>query len=140
MTRTCTKCKREKGADEFYNNAASPDGLTTRCDVCILQLTNAYNRSARGLALKKYRDMQKRCENADGKHPSYAHVRLQITREDFLKWAVPRIQDFLIANPGLRPSVDRINPDLGYYVENMRIISVDDNRARARFPGNLGRF
>lgn len=33
-TKRCTKCGETKSPDDFYKNAAAPDGLQTQCKVC----------------------------------------------------------------------------------------------------------
>ena len=56
-----------------------------------------------------------------------------MTKNDFMVWAFFRVQNFLHFNPGRVPSVDRIDPDGDYSFDNMRIVSVEENRSRSRF-------
>lgn len=84
-----------------------------------------------------YNGMLARCENANGKCPTYAGVKLKMTLEEWMAWAVPRYTAFSEANPGVSPSVSRPG-DVGHYeIGNIEIVSVAENRALQRMVGQL---
>lgn len=57
---------------------------------------------------------------------SYKDVTLNMTRHEFIKWAMPRIEKCFRDNM-LSPSVDRVNPDKGYEISNIEIIPKKEN-------------
>jgi hypothetical protein len=77
--------------------------------------------------------MVQRASNKDGRHPAYAHVQLLISKEQFMNWYVPSVKQFILRFPGVRWSVDRINPDGHYELSNMRIIDLAQNVGAARY-------
>lgn len=73
-----------------------------------------------------------RSENRDGKHPQYANVKLDMNKNEFLSWSVPAFAEAMKKYPGVKLSVDRINPDNSYHVNNLRVIPLKDNIKLAR--------
>lgn len=79
-----------------------------------------------------YCGMVARCENANGKNPAYANVKLKMTLDEWLKWAVPRYRRFIAKHPGQSPCASR-KGDAGHYeIGNIEIIDASENRARQR--------
>ncbi len=72
--------------------------------------------------------MLSRAENRDGKHASYKDVKVLMTRDAFMAWAVPEIERFNASHPNDRPSLDRIDNRLDYAFGNIRIISWNEHR------------
>src|SRR6266700_2834582 len=88
-------------------------------------------------ATSSYNGMKARCLNANGKHPTYTDVELRMTLEEWLEWAVPKYEQFIIAHPGISPSAAR-KGDAGHYeVGNIEVISNIENRAQQAMPGQL---
>ena len=82
-----------------------------------------------------YYGMQARCLNKNGKNPSYAEVELRMTREDWLKWAVPEYTKFQVEHPDDTPNAARIG-DMGHYeLGNVRVVSRAENCAETRICG-----
>lgn len=48
-SKVCTKCKTEKSVSEFHRRSQSPDGLRSRCKVCVAR----YHATPEALARKK---------------------------------------------------------------------------------------
>ena len=79
-----------------------------------------------------YCNMIARCENANGKNPAYANVKLRMSLDEFLAWAVPRYEAFVAEYPNERPVCAR-RGDLGdYEIGNIEIISWAENRKRQK--------
>lgn len=91
-----------------------------------------YNNTPRGRASEMYKAMVYRC----GKQKHYENIRVEMSREDFLTWAIPELEDFKQRYPDKVPSIDRINPDGNYAFGNMRIIDKLYNKIRSRYIVN----
>jgi hypothetical protein len=142
----CTKCKISKNLNEFFTDKRAGDGKTSRCKICLLQDVRNYVRTENGKASKRkrakkinstpygkaataWRGMVRRTSNEEV-YPSYKNVKLKIIRPEFMEWAVPEITKFMQDNPGVRPSVDRMDSEGNYELSNLRIIPQSDNSAR----------
>jgi hypothetical protein len=76
-----------------------------------------------------YYGMLARCENKNGKSPSYVNVQLKMTWEEWLEWAVPQYELFDKEHPGEMPNAAR-NGDIGHYeLGNIRVVSCSENQA-----------
>lgn len=62
----------------------------------------------------------------------YADVQLLMTRDEFFAWAIPQYEAFIRDNPGVMPSVDRIDTTKHYSLDNIRVISMDANNRRKK--------
>ena len=88
-----------------------------------------YGQSTKGKARKMYHNMVWRTSNIK----CYKNIKVKITMDEFLNWAIPEIELYLQKNPGGAPSVDRINPDSNYEFGNIRIIDTGLNTIKSRF-------
>ena len=63
-----------------------------------------------------YSGMKRRCVGgkAHEQHPSYAGVHLRMGREEWIAWALPKYEKFMLENPELVPCVAR-RGDTGDY-------------------------
>ncbi len=85
----------------------------------------------------KCRRMWANMKNRVKNDPDYRHVEIKMSRNEFLSWAEPRVQNFLFLNPTATPSVDRMDSDGHYEILNIRIIDLDENRRGSRFISNF---
>lgn len=146
MKKKCNKCLEDLGFDDFYNDKRANDGKKTRCKKCVKEDIRRYlsselgkstrkqkskrlNATPKGKAATAWRGIIRRTTNIN-LYPSYVGVRVKISRDDFMKWAIPAISKFVELNPSVRPSVDRIDSDGHYELSNLRIISQPENSAR----------
>lgn len=74
-----------------------------------------------------YRNMQRRCLNADGNNPAYKNVELRMTLREWLEWALPKYESFIKENPKDKPSVARHNDEGHYELGNLSICSLSEN-------------
>lgn len=88
-----------------------------------------YMSKPRSKALMLWHNMNYRCDN----HELYKNVSVKMTREEWLKFAVPAVERFLKQNPGGRPSVHRRNDSGDYEVGNIEIIDRKENILRSSF-------
>ena len=66
----------------------------------------------------------------------YTHVRLLMTRAEFLEWAIPAYRHWFATQKGIRPSIDRIDSHGHYQLSNIRLIPLDENRRAASWYKN----
>jgi len=78
---------------------------------------------------KMWRNIVKRCRH----DPAYVNVDVKMSKLDFINWANLTVRNFCYLNPGITPSIDRIDPDGHYELRNIRILGVVENRIRSRF-------
>lgn len=88
--------------------------------------------------MRAYRNMQSRiCGIQKEKHHLYKGKTL-LSREDFYKWAKSSEKFYILFNiweqskynRKLTPSVDRINSELGYELNNMEWVTHSENSRR----------
>ena len=61
----------------------------------------------------------------------YCGVEVRFIRDDFIEWAIPKIEKFLELFPDETPSIDRIDPNGHYEFTNVRVISLKRNVIRS---------
>lgn len=135
VVKTCTKCHETKCLNNFTTNKRNKDGKSPWCHLC----SNLHSREYRklrlqtptGKAAKAWDNISSRCCNKSGQSPEYANVELKMSRKKFIDWAIPEYEKFMYLNPGVQPSVDRIDPDGHYEINNIRIISMAENCERS---------
>ena len=90
-------------------------------------------RTPEGYTAAIWNTMNHRCGKG-----TYRHIRVKMTKQEWRDFAFPLLKKFLEERPDETPSVDRIDPDGDYSLDNIRIISYQENLLRSRF--NLARF
>jgi len=86
----------------------------------------------KGRAVQVWANIQRRCNNADGRHPSYASIGCDISKPEFMKWAVATLTEFWRVYPGLTPELDRIDPSRNYTLSNIRWLTPFEHRKYGR--------
>jgi hypothetical protein len=76
--------------------------------------------------------MTQRCLNANGKSESYKDVELRMSESKWLEWAIPRYEKFISENPDESPSVSRFKDQGHYDIDNIEIISLQQNIANKK--------
>jgi len=128
----CRKCKKNHPTELFRRCKKRQDGYDSICKKCYNELnTKKYNKkyrsTPRGHAINAWYSILQRAENKNGKHPSYAKIKVLVSKEQFLEWAIPNYENWMDAHPGEPPSVDRINNKGHYEFGNLQIISRWEN-------------
>ena len=151
-TKICKECKVEKSINDFYKQNKMRDGLSNLCKECKSKSSKnrrdtnkldprwvekernrsrenkfKYYRTENGLLIHKFSKMK-------SKSLERGHTLPEFTFEEFVKWCYEN--DFLSLFTewkdnnyieSLSPSIDRINPSIGYVFENMRLITWEGN-------------
>jgi len=134
--KTCSKCKTDKPKSEFYKDRCQPDGLDGTCKTCRKKRNRSqsqkeanqrYNKTPKGIVNRMWARMRHRV----GHSFWYDNVEIQVSPKEFKEWALPRVTKFLKENPGITPSVDRVDPKGHYAISNLRIISDQANLGRS---------
>lgn len=144
MTKFCKGCQTEKNISEFHkDNRNKKDGARSACKPCAETVKKAwrlknvehikrYGRERSKLFpwLAAYKNALARCRNP--KHKSYylyggRGIKLLMTPNDFKQlWFRDK------AHLMERPSIDRIDKDGSYTIENCRYLELTENINRAR--------
>lgn len=127
----CTKCLEVKRLSEFTNRSLSKDGKYAWCNYCKNLHSSNYRRERGktpiGKAIKAWENIVQRCENHNGKNPYYNHVKLEMTRTQFIEWAIPEYEKFMREYPGEQVSIDRIDSEGNYKLGNLRVVGMREN-------------
>lgn len=120
----CRKCNEEKLPEQFKSK-------TTLCKQCYNADNRRYAATSRskpfGAAKRAWDRLTYRCGNRNGDFPLYASIKLKFTYDRFMAWAVPAYEIWLSANPGMTPSINRIDPTGHYAPGNVEIVSLNEN-------------
>jgi len=124
----CYCCKQIKPISEFYKNVSKTNKLSSECKQC--------NKMFSFLRRKKYpwsrtqENIKQRCNNINCKAYKYyggRGIKCLITKEDIKKlWFRDNAK---LMN---RPSIDRIDNDGDYCLENCRFIEMSENGGKAK--------
>ena len=138
----CSKCETYLPLDNFYKASATTLGVVHRCITCmksdykteVKSKRTAYFSTPQGKASRMWADILSRAENKDGKHPTYKNVKVQMTRDEFLVWAVPQLDSWSKHTDISLASVDRVYNDKHYEISNLQLL---DRWENARKTGKL---
>ena len=97
------------------------------------ETTKAWLATPKGRASRMWTTL---CERA-GKVRYYEHVQVRMTRDEFLRWAVPAIRRWWSRHPGETPTVDRKDSQGHYELGNLRITSRGENTRNRSYNKNL---
>jgi len=127
----CKACNKKKSLDEFYRNHKMADGRLNTCKRCWIDK----DRSKEGHIQKMWNSMNSRVKN----NPSYQEFQISFTRKEFFGFVIGNEYEEMHEawvnsgyERGLCPTVDRIDPYKGYSIENIQIITREDNLERDR--------
>ena len=127
----CTKCKELKPLTDYCPDKRSKDGVVAQCRKCMNIAGVIYKRSIPGLANKTW-EKQKRT-SAHRKHPApnYTHTQLHqwlISQHNFYSLYNEWVSSGYITS--LRPSCDRLDDYKPYTLDNLRLVTHEENVCR----------
>jgi hypothetical protein len=125
----CPHCNRSPSEVEFFKHKRRAGGLSILCKPCYA----AYEGTPERRATRTWNTINARVREQD----SYKHVRVSMTRDEYLSWAIPEFKFWMSLHPGLVPSLDRIDPMRNYEVGNLRILERGENSRLASNHPNV---
>lgn len=128
----CATCGMLRPYEDFYHHSKTKNNVGSYCKVCHRDYARRRAATALGRASQMWSNIKQRSSNSNQRNPSYANVRLLMTKEEFINWAVPAIETFIYQYPTDTPSIDRIDADGNYSVNNIRIIGLKLNASLSR--------
>jgi len=130
----CSKCFREKGINEFYNQKGSRDGKRSSCTECVKK----YNKAKGRINLRKYysKNPHKAINKIVGRDIIIAERTPAWADKSILRWYAE--QAITLTNiTGISYSVDHEIPLVGKYVsglnvgDNLQIITTEKNTQKS---------
>ena len=144
ITKTCTKCGIEKSTDKFSKHKTTKDRLNSWCKECSNESTKLCNRKHakkyETIIKNRWTNLNLRCVNGiyanapSVKYTSqikYYHnkgITLNMTKDEFVAWMylMKPVHESIIAK-GEKSSIDRIDENKGYSIDNIQMISLHEN-------------
>lgn len=142
MTKTCTKCGKEKLLDEFHKDSQGYLGRKSRCKDCISGYMKEWGQKSEVKKSKKnnlrnfvLNQPEKRMVQSARERSKKAGIICAITHKDIV---IPEVCPVfgVVLKKGNRenkedaPSIDRIKSELGYVPGNVAVISYRANRVK----------
>lgn len=137
--KTCRLCKVELSLDNFHKDRSRPDGYAYKCKNCYKTMPSQKRGTFEFFCRRTWNNLNKRAVNGScaqhiERNKSYFEkgIELQMTKTEFYDFC--KTNRDLIMNfykQGEIPSIDRIDSNSHYALENVRIISLTDNITKA---------
>lgn len=127
ISKRCSKCNEEKNVSEFSKAQGNADGYNSLCMPCVAERVRAYYKTSKGVIGHIY-NTQKTSSKARG------HVPPAYTKEELNVWLLSQgfdvFFDVWVASgyeKDLRPSADRLDSNLPYTFDNLRLVTWAEN-------------
>ena len=138
MTKKCKTCKTEKPLQDFSASAANAGGFAHSCKSCVCLRNKQYWQSPKGRISYIYSTQRANSKVRNHPLPDYSKAEL-------FDWAIKQGLHQLIADwkaagfpKELAPSVDRLNNDQGYSLNNIRLVRWKDNNEQMYLSRKIG--
>lgn len=132
----CPDCKII--TKNFGINRSRYDGLQGICRDCKSLRSKEHNLTIHGFLSQTYNAIKQRTKSPNIKHINYKGMYV-LNRQDFLNWSKNNKQFLFLFNNWKdnkeykkTPSVDRINPCLGYMLNNIQWVTQGENSGKTR--------
>jgi len=139
--KTCSKCGLALAVSFFNSDSHSSDGLHTYCKVCRIEMHNKKTNTLDGFVALLFKDLTHRAK--------YKGLEVEISREDIIK--TYHVQKGLCALTGIQMtyvrngsegwtntsrniSIDRIDPQRGYMLDNVQLVCTLIGTIKWDFP------
>jgi hypothetical protein len=137
----CNQCQEDKDVLLFSKNKSQPDGLDFRCKKCESLYRKLYKKTKRGLCLNIHHEQVS--SSNDRKHPLPSY-----TSEELVDWINQQTNfddlydAWVLSNYSkwTRPSVDRLDNNKPYTLDNIRLITFKENNDRSHIDASNGEF
>lgn len=126
--KTCSQCNKEKPVSEFADDRRVKSGKRANCKECSYAKTREWNRTPKAIAIRSWhkhnhRSGQRGHPSPDydkewliefiTNHPDYERLHKEYVQSGFDKYK--------------SPSIDRIDDNIRYRKDNIRLVSFQDN-------------
>ena len=134
----CSECLSLRSLDEYYRHAGNAGGLLNKCKECVkskvkknqAHVGSGYDRTLKGLIRVLYKT-QKKHQRKRG------HGDIPYTKEELREWLMKSGIEVMYKawvdseyDTLKRPSPDRLDSLKGYSLDNLRLVTWGENRAR----------
>lgn len=131
--KTCKKCNIEKDISLFYNNNTYKDWRSNSCKKCDLIYTSDKKKTIEWLVGTIYYHQRASCRNKKRELPNYS-------KKELITWFKKQKNYIILYNNWIIswydkqkiPSVDRIDDSKTYIIDNIQLMSWEDNCKKAR--------
>ena len=130
MSKKCKRCGQLKDLTEFSKASNNKDGYNNTCKACVVARNRDYWRTPEGRLSQIYAHQQVISRERGHPPPQY-------TRDELYAWAFQNQYEQLYlqwksANypKNLTPSIDRLNDLLGYSLQNIQLITWNENNQK----------
>lgn len=138
-TKVCTKCRAEKATTHFHRNRNTSDGVVSRCKECSNKDKDIFRKTVRGL-IGSIRSEQCSSSKVRG------HPLPDFTIDELYEWVTSQnnfdrlYKDWASSgyNKWLRPSTDRVDNKLPYTLDNIQLVTFEENNKRSHEDAKLG--
>lgn len=127
-TKVCNTCHVGKNVAEFYKDRRKRDGVDNRCKACDKIICDAYAKTPEGVATKIYGHQKFGSKKRGHDMPEYSKAEFQTWLFQQPNWS--SLFEVWVSsgyNSNFKPSVDRIEDDLGYSFENIQLMTWREN-------------
>lgn len=136
----CNKCLVEKDLSEFGKRKDGADGREAVCKLCVQKRKKAYRETPKGLLVNIAKSQKHNSKERGFKPVAYTSSELC---ERFLNDSryIELFNDWKESGfkNGLSPSIDRIDDYRGYSLDNIQLMTWDENRAKSHIDSIEGR-
>ena len=130
-TKVCRKCGIEKSFSEFHKHCSEPDGFRGRCRMCSNEITADIRKTKHGLITNIYSTQRRNSKDRPYGLPDYTNEELHVWmlsqsnfEELYNNWVESGYQKMLV------PSCDRLDDYQGYALDNLRLVTWEENQYR----------
>lgn len=125
----CNFCLEIKGINNFSKDVHSKDGYQNRCKLCSSEIIKKYYKTINGLITNIYSHQRSNSKKYNREYPNY-------TLQEFKNWCIKQkkfndvylnwINSKYIEDK--KPSIDRIDCNLPYTLNNIQVMTWFENR------------
>jgi len=133
MIKFCPQCKKNKVDSEFNKDKNKKDRLNYECRNCSRIRKNNWNKTIDGLISSMYNSQ---INSYKTRKTRTIGMSALYSKEEFKTWITSKKEFIKLFNnwkhsgykTELKPSVDRMNPNIGYEFTNMELMTWEDNK------------
>lgn len=152
----CKKCLIFKNLDDFQYHPENKDRKNGKCKFCLNEeqrirrreknnsYTFTYEKTYKGFLVRLYRNMRSRITGIQKKNFYLYEGKEILDKETFYNWALNNkmfyelFENYKKSNYDrkLAPSVDRVDSNLGYTIDNIEFVTLSENSRRGALSRN----